>query len=468
MKVKRTAAAVFAALMAFSAAGCGKSEDISEESSFVEQLKVPDSQDIEAIPEGSEKELVWLSYWDLNPAKGSGEKRAELSLFEQKGGSITYKRTTSSKKYDDLATSVLSGSPADIFPFDTGMVFPYNCVMGMFQPIDEIVNFDDALWSDVKETADQYTLSGEHFVAPIQFIPLSVITYDADVIDNNALEDPLDLYNQGKWDWDAMMSIMRDWSASGTAETPHYGINGWFQAFFYYSTGKTLISYDETADEYVSDITDVDLERAANFIYTIKKDGLYYSDWIGDASEAFNKNILFYAMGPWASMDTHTPDEGDNWKVVPIPRDPNSDTYYCAVDTTAYMWVKGSQKRDAVKCWFECAKIVNTQQSYKDLARQKFMLNNPNWFEESYDMVYNEILSGKLSNIVDIGAGINNDQITETSDDAINAYLYNAPTRVDEDGTQFTWTQLRNTYSSYLESKLSEFNKMYKDYLASK
>lgn len=36
-------------------------------------------------------------------------------------------------------------------------------------------------------------------------------------------------------------------------------------------------------------------------LYDIAKNGMYYPDWVGQAGDAFKKNILFYAMGPWAS-----------------------------------------------------------------------------------------------------------------------------------------------------------------------
>lgn len=63
------------------------------------------------------------------------------------------------------------------------MTFPANCIKEMFQPVDDIVDFDSAMWSDVKDVAEQFTLNGKHFVAPINFLPGSVITYDKSMID---------------------------------------------------------------------------------------------------------------------------------------------------------------------------------------------------------------------------------------------------------------------------------------------
>ena len=90
LKIKRILAGVLACAMCFGVVGCGKDD---ESSSHVDQVEVPDAESIEAIPEGADANLEWLSYFDLNPVQGE-ESSAELKLFQQKGGSITYTRTT--------------------------------------------------------------------------------------------------------------------------------------------------------------------------------------------------------------------------------------------------------------------------------------------------------------------------------------------------------------------------------------
>ena len=468
-KTKRILAAVLAIACAFSVVGCSSKDN---DSTYKPQIEVPDTEDISAIPEGSDKNIVWLSYFDINPGKGTPEPRADLQLFEQKGGTIEYRRTTSMKKFDALAEQVLGGDVPDMFFYEQGMTFPCNVVKGMFKPIDDIVDFDAPLWADVKDTAEQYTINGNHYVAPIEFVALSVITYEQSFIEDNGLDDPLTLYQQGNWNWDSMMSIMKDWVALGSEENPHYGINGWFQPFMFYSTGKTLINYDDTVKKYTSNINDADLERAANYIYDIGKNNLYFPDWLGQASDAFDKNILFYAMGQWASVGSHTPKDTDNWVIVPLPKDPNNDDYVVNLDTTAYMWVNGSTKADAMKCWFECSKIVNTQEEYKALAKEKFKVENPNWSEQAYDMVFDEILSNKFVRLNDPSFSItdtlsNNDSADNAYKQAIVAYMYSSVLKSDEDtGAQYTWTQLRSSYANLIQSELDTFNTTYANFLA--
>lgn len=481
-RAKRLLATILAVACCFSVVGCGKDDEKKKTTTaFVgkEEIKVttpapsdgsdPDALTITGIPEGAETEIEWLSYFDINPAKGSAEKRADLQLFEAYGGSIKYIRTTSLTKFDKLAELVLSGDYPDMFWFENN--FPNTCIKDMFQPIDSLVDFDTALWSDVKDYAEIFKLGDKHYVAPISFEAQSVITYDKNIIDTYGLDDPYELFLENEWTWETFEDIMREWVNLGDEETPHYGINGWIQSHLVYTTGKTLVSRDEETGLFVSNIEDPDIERAENFMYELAKDELYIGGWIGDAESAFKQNILFYAMGTWASIDTHTPKEGDNWRKVPMPRDPNADEHYISVSPSAYMWVKGSTKSDAMKCWLECAKIVNTDESYKQANKDKFFLNNPYWSEEDYDLVNNVLLSDEFNRVYDLSYGLtdmlsNNDAAQNDTKEAVINYVYNSVCKFDyETNEQTTWAQLKNEYKTVIQNELDIFNKELTNYL---
>lgn len=471
--LKKILAGTMSVLMAFGAAACGNgSSSSSAEESFEPQVEVNvDANTIEAIPDGAEKKLVWMSYFDLNPSKTSPEKSTALTLFESKGGSIEYSRVTSLNKYEKLAAAIMSKQVPDIFWYEQGMTFPYNVIMGMFQPVDDIVNFDDPLWSGVKGTADQFVLNDKHYVAPINMLPLSVMCYDKSLLAKANLDDPYELYENGEWTWDAWYEMMEEYCANSTEEEPLYGVNGWFAPFFYHSTGSTLVQYDAEKGEYYNNLNDPNLERAANFLSNVKKNGYYDPEWIGGAPECFQKNILFYAMGPWASIDSHTPKEGQEWGMVPIPRDPNTDTLYTSIDVNAYMWVKGSTKKEAVKCWQECARIAFVDDQYIQTEREKFDVSNPNWTDEMYNVAYVDLISDKYTQVFDPGYGIStklsdNDAATNDTKEAYVALTYRGVLTEDEDGNQLTWTQIRESYSNIFDTEIADFNKKLKDFVA--
>ena len=182
MKLKRVFAAALAVTMAAGAASCGKSDSDGkkDESKFEETVTIDEAlteeSPISDFPEGAQTELEWFSYYDLNPSRSQPEKSTNLSLFEQKGGSIKYAQTSSMQKYDDLAARLMANDPPDMFAYEQKMTFPANCIKEMFQPIDDAIDLDAPIWADVRETADEFTLAGKHYVLPIAFGALSVMT----------------------------------------------------------------------------------------------------------------------------------------------------------------------------------------------------------------------------------------------------------------------------------------------------
>lgn len=463
--VKRVIAAAAAVMISAAFSGCAKNSK-SESSSYENKVKINDTDEISAIPDGAETELEWLSYFDINPSANSQEKRVDLELFEKKGGTIKYSSCTSVTKYDQLANRLLSNDPPDLFWYEQKMTFPCYCVKGMFQPVDSVVDFNDPMWTDMKDLADQFVLNGEHYVCPINLGVLSSLVYDKDTIEAENLEDPYDLYMEGDWTWEKWYDMMDEYCSNSNGEEIRYGINGWFAPFIFQSTGKTLISYNTENDEYVSNINDPDLDRAATLLYEIQKNGYYNPSWFGSATQAFKENVLFYAMGNWAI----NPKEGDNWAIVPMPRDPNTDTYYTTIDITAYMWVKGSKKSDAVKCWYECARVANSDPEYLEAGKEKFFVNAPYWTEEMYNMAIEEPLTDKFVKVVDPGYGIstllsNDDAATNPTKEAVIPYMYSSVMKTNEDGVQYTWTQLRETYSTSIESELKDFNAEYHKFI---
>ena len=459
--IKRISAALLAIGISVTIVGCDKGSD----SSYKESVSVPTADEIEAIPDGAEKTLDWCSYYDLNPSANSGEKYTNVSLFEEKGGKINYINCGgSANKYNKLSELILANTPPDLFAYEQKMTFPAGVIKERFQSVDSVVDFDSPLWSDVKETAEQFTLNGKHYVAPISFGTLVTLTYDTSVIENEGLEDPYELYKEGKWDWNTFYDIMKQYKANAGNGEERYGINGWYHAFIFQSTGQTIIKKDPKTGKYINNIKNPDLERAADFLYKLTKEGLDNSAWIGDASGALNGNTLFYAMGPWASTGgAHTPKDGTVWGVVPVPRDPNSDTQYTTLDIGAYMWVKGSTKKDAVKCWYECSKLAATADEYKEISKKKFFVDNPNWTEEAYQVTYEDVISDQFTRVIDPGYGIStllsdDDAATNITKEAVIPYLYSSVRKFDDSGTQMTWTQLREKYSATIDSELKEFN----------
>ena len=472
---KRLLAALLALAATVSVTGCRGSDG---DSSYEEKINVPSTDAIAEIPEGAENTLQYLGITDLNPTDTAKEKSVEMTLFNEKGGKVKYIQTQHKDLSNKLSSLILADTPPDMVSYGVGiMVYPYNIIKGIFQPVDEIVDFDSDIWADMKPIADQFAIAGKHYVAPASFgdtVPL--MFYDNNVIANEGLEDPYELYLKDEWNWDTAEEIMTEYVSNATGDEERYGVWGWFPEQIFLTTGSTIIKYDEKKDEFVNNSKDPNLERAANYLYNLEKNGLINPEgWLGNPKSTFEHNTLFCSLGRWAAVTNNAPETGDDWMCVPIPKDPNSDTYYRALDITVptnTLWIAGSTKKEAMKCWLECCKIANTNEEYKKANKEKFFKNAPNWSEEMYQMAFEEVFSDKFTLIVDPGTGISSvisDDSAATNDEgkAVNGYMYLATTKYDyaSGGAQYTWSQIREKYNPTINSELKKFNANYKKYL---
>ena len=467
-KIKKSLAFLTAMISVLSISACGSSESSdngtasatdTETTTSVETVLVSDTSEIEEIADDAQKEIIWMGTYDLNPSRGA-DKSVEMTLFNNKGGTVITNKVVDSEKFDKLATALLSNKDVpDIFKYEW-MAFPSQVLKNMYQPVDDIVDFSDPLWADTKATADQFVLNGKHYVAPVSFSVGTLFMYDQNVIDSNNLDDPYELYQNGEWNWDNWYSMMETFVSGAPDDTVRYGINGWFQPQLIQQTGKTMVVYED--GHFKSNLDDSDIERAEDLIYKIGKNNYIQPDWLGGASNALKDgNILFYCMGPWALTGSNGPKEGDDYRVVPVPKDPNAEGNYMTSDMTAYMWVKGSKANEAVKTWYECCRIANTDPEYLENSKQKFLNANPLWTEDMYQVLQDASSSDNIM-VFDYGYGISpllSDDYSSEDGSCVTRKLYEYTARENDEGILYSWSSLREAYRSVVESELADINK---------
>ena len=171
-KLKKMLALTVAMLSAVSICSCGSSTgdgDSEAPVTTVEKVDVEDTEEIENIADDAQKEIIWMGTYDLNPNEKRGEdKSVEMTLFNNKGGSVKWSQVSDSEKFDKLASAIMSQQDVpDIFKYEW-MAFPAQVLKDMYQPIDDLVDFDAPLWADTKVSADQFVMNGKHYVAPIR------------------------------------------------------------------------------------------------------------------------------------------------------------------------------------------------------------------------------------------------------------------------------------------------------------
>lgn len=392
------------------------------------------------------KTLKWMGFYDLNPTNDQPERSTELALFEDNyGAKIEYVPTTNSTQFDDLATAILGGQSPDIFVYDW-RAFPYDISKGQYQAIDSVVDWEDPMWADVKEQADMFVYNGEHYVAPFGygFNDFQILMYNKSVIEENGFDDPYELYQKGEWDWDVFVSMMKDFKGD---DEDRYGIAGWWANAFVYTSGDTMVTYD--GEKYTNNLYSAQVEKAQHVIEDIWKNTLVKRGWVGGESAFTTGDTLFYSMGTWAYNAAAESMPNDVIQIVPFPKDPDSDTYYMNKRIFSHMWVKGSTNADCVKAWFDVNRLVNYEEQYKEITKQKFLSNNSGWSEEMYDLVMTYYDDDKFKLAYDYGYGISQYMNTE-----VMPLLYEGI--VNE---QFeSWVQAREQVMTIVDSEIAVYN----------
>lgn len=418
-------------------------DDVSSVTSDTKTEVMP-SDIIMPIADGEQKELVWMGTYDLNAAN-SASRPMELVLFEDVcGGSIKWIPTNFNEVYSDLATAINADSAPDMYKF-----YPTNfygvCNSGFFQPVDSLVDFNNGLWEDMKDVADKFEINGAHYVAPIELESSTAILYNKEFIEKAGLSDPYEMYLEGEWNWDTFKEMMQIWvdCNQGTA----YGFNGFIAPPFVAQSGKTIVNFDK--GRFINNISDPDIARAQEYLYSLFNSSLYCDEWMGNARQAFNKNVLFYAMDEWAYTGSQGPRSDDRWGLVPVPANPRTDICYTYGSVNAFMWVIGSKADDAMRNWIICNRIAAADETAEQYEHDKFFIDNPYWTDAMYAV--KEDINKNLPFVFECGFGVSSAMGDDFPQNSIMTQLYYA-------SADKTWQERVSEFSPMIDEELEKIN----------
>ncbi len=437
-----------------------KTEDEFSVDANEEEVKGENSVDI------SGQTITWLADYDLNP-QNNQDRSVALSLFEDVyGAKVNYVQTSSTEKYNKLASMILSGDEVDMFPYEWNAV-PNGVAKDQYQPLDpyfDIMGVNEGLWDDMEDVIDMFEYNGSHYVMPYIISDPLLITYSRDLMKSAGLEDPYELYLDGEWDWDAMMDMMESFVSGAAEGQTRYGINGWFGQAIIQSTGHTIVNYDDGV--FSNNINDPEIEKAELLMQEIASKKLYDPEWIGYFPD--DKSTLFFAMADWALGASNSKNPDADLMIVPFPKAPDADDNYLCCNFAARMLVKGSQKGEAVAAYIKCERLAATQEEYRELEKQKALIvqktaaGNVRSFvtEEQYDALQSYLDPSNMTPMFDFGYGMgermygDGDYTYET-----RGVMNNLTTALLEGNEAVdSWAALRDAWTGVIDEEVKRFN----------
>lgn len=410
------------------------------------------------------KEVKFLAHYDINPSGNGASKKVEVEMFEKKyGGSLKWYQTTYENRYNDLSTYVLGGEGIDFYVSDSGNL-PGRIISGMFQPVDEYIDLDSAIWQNTKNGMELYKFGDKHFMFVTNVKANYWVYYNMDTIEANGLDDPWELYKAGNWNWDTFKGMLEEFVDE---ENDQWGLDNWFNELaLCYSAGVPTV---ESVDgQLVCNLKDPTLEKAMNFQYDLYNSGLVLP------MEQFNWSIqpqmmgegreLFWIGGAWEAEGdpatwTHKI-EPEKLGFAPTPSPAGSDPYQAAV-AEGYVLCKGATNPEGVARFAECTILAVNDPATIAITDRKTM-DDSKWSQDLIDRVKEFNRLAREYPVVDLASGCSTDIASYTTEGGgqvgIRAAFHGTDWASNRESIADPIIMLVDEVNTELQAKVAEFN----------
>ena len=415
--------------------------------------------------------IKWLAWWDIDETTPAAELfKATYGIPTagadpaREGRIFDYYNVAYGDRYTKLAAMITADDSPDLFPFEA-LDFPYGVLQRKYQPIDEIIDLNSPKWAATKDLMEMYKLNGRYYCAFYEISMNNLMYYKKSNIEDIGADNPRELFDAGKWDWDAFLDISRKWQQSGDDKYCLDGFNP--ENDILLSTGVPMVGNDGT--KLYSNLHTNELESAINLLVTLQQENLRYprhelNGWGVNAPAWASDNVLFYANGgTWIFEDMNSDCLGryilkgnmyDDVEVVPMPKAPFADKYYITLKQDSLMWCVGSKNPNGVAAWMDCcvtaAQDPEVREAGKKQAKEKFK-----WSDYNLDFIYSlTALDGTspVTPVVDFKGGLG----TVSDGSACQNPIQSLTNMVYLAGESFT--ELRATHEAAINAAIDEIN----------
>lgn len=343
---------------------------------------------------------VFSHYQVANDQKGT--EQCLVFQGEQYGGQIEHIQGNSgSAYYEKLGTLIASDESPDICLKDA-FLYPGTVSKNMFEPLDDYIDMNSALWVGMKDVIDGYEYKGKHYYYPHKLTTSFAVNYCKTTIAENNLEDPYELYMNNQWTWDKFREMMVTFCDKADGNIGYFATNTTASAIVG-TTGTPLIDV-KSDGTMTNNLNNENVTRAMSFFEELYREGLPYQlnkiggDWI-DPSDypTYSDKILFYLMEPeWAytSLSEKTQnkegvkddifDTPSDYAFVPLPRDPNADAYYQELDTYGFLIPKGAKNITGAIDFINCFRVYETDPEIIAKVKEDHINPKPIYFKADH------------------------------------------------------------------------------------
>ena len=473
IKLKRIFAGLMAGATALSLAACSAADtsgatDANDstnasttETTIDDEIENPvDIGDI-SINAGDEVEPAELEYLGCYDITTAGDVKPAYKYFSA-NYDCTIKCTivSSLQILEKLTTAISSGDSPDLVDYADN-TFPLIMSKNMYTPLDDYMDLSAPQWSGLEDYINKYKWNGKNYYYPWAYnVSPYFLIYNRGLYEELGIDDPKELYDEGNWTWDTMTDCIRKFIDSDVdgERTGLYGATAYAAQAFIDTTGTPLISIGDDG-KLVSNFNNANVDRAANFMQNLKKEGLakFPEDMIDVSEEPIKGGTAaFQAMGEWIITNyarAMSKDDTLDIFFVPFPRDSEADEYYYSMTAFGYLVPAGSEHAKQASVFINCCRLSNTDEELKATTKESIM-KNKKYTDEMYEFLMSFKNVTNFNAVVDEPYGLD-----ETTGQIIKDMLGNTMFELDnETYAGQSWTQMREANLGAIEKQISYYN----------
>ncbi len=290
------------------------------------------------------------------------------------------------------------------------------CKAGVVLPLDEYIDYSNEWYSFTGDNLKY--IDGKHYsYMPDEYSVNATglfITYNETILEKHGCEYPIDLYNEGKWNWDTFTDIVKKTTVIQDGETVQFGLGGTqLLEGLCLSNGIPVISMNEKDKKFecmlYSKAGQNVLNKLRELAYVNKSvDGNY-----GTSNSVINFTDSKLAMMVCATYHTRTMvTDGMPIGTVPLPKGPDAKNNVCGLELQEWWMVSANSEFDT-KDLVQVALDMNENdpaypETYfdEDAQRENYLMRvyDSNCFatEEEGEFFFDYFTSEKVDTILNI------------------------------------------------------------------
>ncbi len=298
-----------------------------------------------------------------------------LHAFKAKYSDITVEFVTASIEdwMVKLLSSAASGEPIDVFQ-DSANNNPMYALQGINQPLQKYIDMNNPNLH-LKTMDSVFKYNGNYHVA-VTGPSVCVIYYNKDIFENEGIEDPLELYKRGEWNFDNLIRIAKELTYNNNTGQ-RWGLACNYPYIFFGANATSMVKLDENY-RYTLNIKDPNLAYSMGVI----QDAWYTSKWQGWTSDPwstfYNGSAAMLADFQWVESNILQAKEYGmcdfEYGVVPMASGPNNPDKLAPM--TAFGYAMGNGCDTPYHSGLLIDAMINAEAEYKKKLNEKISVEH--------------------------------------------------------------------------------------------